>query len=388
MTLVTTEPPPQSRDREWRQLLLALGVSVSLFLAAFFSALSAAACPLESPTSPGAAKDLSNSTRPLLIVYRQSPDPDLAGNISGTVVDQSGTVVAGARVQLTRQNQAATQETASDTLGQFSFANIAPGPFELTLSAPGLSTQTYSGTLNSGQAYVVPPIEMAVAPVLTEVRVQPQLSQVEIAEEQIKVEEKQRVLGVVPNFYVSYVPDAAPLTRKQKFQLAWKNTVDPVTFGVTAAVAGIEQWQNDFSGYGGGAQGYAKRYGASYADLVSGTFIGSAILPSLLKQDPRYFYKGTGTAKSRFLYAIANAVICKGDNRRWQPNYSDILGNLAAGGLSNLYYPASDRNGVGLTFETALIGIGATAGVNVLQEFVVRKLTPNLPGHNRQDPGD
>jgi len=227
---------------------------------------------------------------------------------------------------------------------------------------------------------------MAVAPVVTEVHVQP--SQVEIAEEQIKAQEKQRVLGVVPNFYVTYVKDAAPLTSKQKFELAFRTTIDPVTFGVTGAVAGIEQAQNDFSGYGPGAQGYAKRYGAAYADLVSGTFIGSAILPSLLKQDPRYFYKGTGTAKSRFLYAIANAVICKGDNGRWQPNYSDILGSLAAGGISNLYYPANDRNGVGLTFETALIGIGATAGVNVLQEFVVRKLTPNLPGHNRQDPGD
>ena len=61
-----------------------------------------------------------------------------------------------------------------------------------------------------------------------------------------------------------------------------------------------------------------------YADLVSGTFIGGAILPSLFKQDPRYFYKGTGSRKSRFFYAIANSVICKGDNGRWQPNYSNI----------------------------------------------------------------
>jgi Carboxypeptidase regulatory-like domain len=316
--------------------------------------------------------------------YQQAPDPDLAGNISGTVVDQSGTVVAGAQIRLTREG-APPQQAISDGSGQFSFPNIAPGPFQLTVAAAGLAAQTYSGTLSSGQALVVPQIRLAIAPVVTQVRVQP--SQTEIAEEQIKQQEKQRVLGVVPNFYVTYVKDAAPLSARQKFELAWKSSVDPVTFGVTGAIAGIEQWQNDFSGYGGGWQGYGKRYGASYADLLSGTFIGSAILPSLLKQDPRYFYRGSGSTKSRLLYAIANAVICKGDNGKWQPNYSDILGSLAAGGLSNLYYPASNRNGVGLTFETALIGIGATAGVNVLQEFVVRRITPNLASHNRQNPG-
>jgi hypothetical protein len=80
--------------------------------------------------------------------------------------------------------------------------------------------------------------------------------------------------------------------------------------------------------------------------------IGSAILPALLKQDPRYFYKGTGTTRSRILYAIANSVMCKGDNGHWQVNYSGILGGAAAGGISNLYYPASDRNGISLTSKT------------------------------------
>jgi len=194
------------------------------------------------------------------------------------------------------------------------------------------------------------------------------------------------VLGVIPNYYVSYVANAAPLNTRQKFQLAWKSTVDPYTFGFTAAIAGIEQAQNRFSGYGQGAQGYGKRYGATYADLVTSTYIGGAILPSLLKQDPRYFYKGTGSKKSRALYAIANAVICKGDNGHWQPAYSAILGSLASGGISNLYYPASDRDGVALTFENALIGIGASAGANLLQEFVIRKFTPNLPTYTPSTP--
>src|SRR5258708_26526736 len=206
------------------------------------------------------------------------------------------------------------------------------------------------------------------------------------AEAEIKDEEKQRVLGVVPNFYVTYNHDAVPLKPKQKFELAWKEVIDPVSFGVTAAVAGIEQATNAFDGYGQGAQGYAKRYGASYADLVTSTFIGSAIFPSLFKQNPRYFYKGTGSVRSRILYALAASVICKGDNGHWQANYSGIAGSLAAGGISNLYYPEADRNGAALTFEKALIGIGSSAATNLLQEFVIRKLTPHVPNYTPAKP--
>jgi hypothetical protein len=149
-----------------------------------------------------------------------------------------------------------------------------------------------------------------------------------------------------------------------------------VTFGITGAIAGAQQATNAFKGYGQGAQGFGKRYGASYADIVTSTFIGGAILPSLLKQDPRYYYRGTGTFHSRFWYAISQTFICKGDNGKWQFNYSSILGSLAAGGISNAYYPDTDR-GAGLTFENFGIGLGATAGVNLLQEFVLRKLTPH-----------
>ena len=203
------------------------------------------------------------------------------------------------------------------------------------------------------------------------------------AEAEIKDEEKQRVLGVLPNFYVTYNPAAVPLKPKQKFELAWKSTIDPVNFGVTAAAAGIEQAANSFGGYGQGAQGYGKRYGAAYADSVTSIFIGGAILPSLLKQDPRYFYKGTGTVRSRILYALANSVICKGDNGRWQANYSAIMGGLASGAISNLYYPAADREGAELTVQNALIGIASNAATNILQEFVIRRLTPHAPAYSQ-----
>jgi len=308
----------------------------------------------------------------------------LPGSISGTVVDPSGAAVAGARVGLTRESQPTNQEVRSGDGGQFSFVSVAPGPFQLTIAAQGFAPQSLSGILSPGETYNAPPIALVLATEKTEVQVV--VPRVEIAEEQVKEEEKQPALGVIPNFYVSYIPDAAPLTSKQKFELAWRTTFDPVTFILTGAVAGAQQANNSFSGYGQGAQGYAKRYGADYADAVTNTFIGSALLPSLLKQDPRYFYKGTGSTESRILYAIANAVICKGDNRRWQANYSNILGSLAAGGISNLYYPAQDRSGAELTFENAAIGIGASAAANLLQEFIIRKLTPNTHTHDPAKP--
>jgi hypothetical protein len=232
--------------------------------------------------------------------------------------------------------------------------------------------------LHPTEIYLVPQIALAIAPETTDVRVVPPGA--EVAEEQIKEQEKQRALNFIPNFYISYIPNAVPLISKQKLELAWRTTVDPVSLVLTGAIAGVQQAQNDFSGYGQGAQGYGKRYGASYADFVTDTFIGSAILPSLLKQDPRYFYKGKGGTRSRILYAIANSVICKGDNGYWQPNYSKILGSIATGGISNLYYPRTSRKGGALMFQIPLIGIGKSAAANLLQEFLIRKLTP----HNHQ----
>ena len=331
----------------------------------------------EPPVAASATSD--QRAAPAASARESLPEPQSSGSISGTVVDATGAFIVGARVSITSKDLSANREVLSADDGQFSFVNIPAGSFRLTITAPGFATQVFTGTLRSGEIYTVPQTTLAIATAVTEVRVAP--TRIEVAEDEIKEEEKQRVLGVIPNFYVTYLPNAAPLSTRQKFELAWKTTVDPVNFAITGVIAGVQQAQNDFSGYGQGAQGFAKRYGASYADFVAGTFVGSAVLPSLLKQDPRYFYKGTGSKRSRILYALANAVICKGDNGHWQANYSSILGSLAAGGISNLYYPAKNRDGAELTFENALIGIGASAGANLLQEFLIRKLTPN--GSNR-----
>ncbi len=172
------------------------------------------------------------------------------------------------------------------------------------------------------------------------------------ADKQLKQQEHQRILGFLPNFNTSMVQDAVSLTTKQKFQLAFKSSTDPVQFVVSAFNAGISQAQNSYDGYGQGGEGYFKRWGAAYADAFDGTMLGGAVFPALLHQDPRYFRKGTGTIKHRLYYAISTTVICKNDDGKWVPNYSNVLGNVAAGGIANLYYPSSDR-GAGLTFERA-----------------------------------
>jgi hypothetical protein len=175
----------------------------------------------------------------------------------------------------------------------------------------------------------------------------------ERAAEQLKQEQRQRILGVIPAFNSSDLQNAARLSPGQKFHLAFRSATDPFAFFAAGLDSAINQYQNDYAGYGQGMAGYAKRYAASYVDSFNGTMLGNALFPTLLHQDPRYFRKGTGSFSSRFFYAMASTVRCKGDSGNWQPSYSNILGNFAAGGISNLYYPAGDR-GAGLTVTRAL----------------------------------
>jgi hypothetical protein len=224
----------------------------------------------------------------------------------------------------------------------------------------------------------------------------PPLTPQQKAAEELKRQEQQRIAGVVPNFNVSYNSDAAPLSRKQKLHLAFRTASDPVSFAIAGFDAGISQAENEFPGYGQGWKGYGKRFGASYADNFDGTMLGNAIYPILLKQDPRYFRRGTGSFTSRLLYSISTTVWCKNDNGTHGPNYSNILGNLTAGGISNLYYPASDR-GAGLTFQRGLTVTAYGAFGGVFNEFwpdVARKifkdkmakLQPHVPPPAAQPP--
>jgi hypothetical protein len=200
----------------------------------------------------------------------------------------------------------------------------------------------------------------------------------QIAAAQVHQEEQQRVLGFFPSYYTSYQWDAAPMTSKLKYNLAFRTLTDPVTFLGSAITAGAEQWHHTFPGYGLGAEGYAKRFGATYADTVTSRMLGSAVFPSLLHQDPRYFYRGSGTFRSRLLYAILSSVICRGDNGQMEPNYSHVAASFATAGLSNLYRAPQDRQ-AGMTIRNGFIILAGSAGANVFREFVARKLTPKVP---------
>ena len=161
----------------------------------------------------------------------------------------------------------------------------------------------------------------------------------------LKKAEHQRILGVMPEFNaVNHPEDLPPLTPKQKFGLMWKSSTDGFIFALDAIVAGIGQAKDSNPGYGQGAQGYFKRFGASYADTFDGNFWGNAVLTSALDEDPRYFREGEDYSPlHRALYSAATAVWCRRDSGTWGPNYANVLGNLISGGISNLYYPAADR---------------------------------------------
>lgn len=204
------------------------------------------------------------------------------------------------------------------------------------------------------------------------------------AEEQLKQEEKQRVLGIVPTFNTTYINNAVSLTATQKMSLAFRSSIDPFTFAAAFMVAGYHEALDEDTGFGWGAEGYFKRSGAAYLDAFDGTMIGNGILPAILHQDPRYFRLGHGTVQHRLLYAIASSYICKHDNTgKWEPNYSNVGGNIIAGGISNLYYP-SQNSGWGQTISNGLIVTTEGTIGGVFQEFwpdISRKVLHKDPTH-------
>jgi hypothetical protein len=362
-------PHDLTRSRNGLAGVLLTGLAVSAF---------AQAGPLPASSSSGRfATELSDANLPDAPESQVADRQIATGSIQGVVSNQDGAVYEGVHITLAKPGadpaiQAPERSAVTDSNGHFFFADVPAGPFLLTVTSEGFATQRVSGVLKPDETYQAPAIVLPVSTATSEISVN--ASRLEIAQEELHLEEEQRVLGFIPNFYVVYDANAPALTPRQKFHLAWKSSLDPVNFLITGAVAGVQQADDTFSGYGQGASGYSKRYGANFADGFIGDMLSGAVLPALFKQDPRYFYKGKGPIRSRALYAMAAAVICKGDNGHWQFDYSGILGSLAAGGISNLYYPAKDRNGIGLTFEGAAYGIAGNAVGNLFQEFLVRKL--------------
>lgn len=303
----------------------------------------------------------------------QAPESQ-PGQIMGTVTDVNGDAVTGATVVLSGPALADRRSIVTSGSGFFQFDDVRPGvSYQVVINAEGFANWTSPAfSLDPGGIKTFGAVQLALATQETTVRVSG--DPVTIATEQVKFEETQRVLGFIPNFYVSYEGDnAAPLTTAMKFRLALKVSHDPVTVAAVGFMAGIRQ-ASDTPDYVQGMRGYSERFGATAADGFSDIMIGGAILPSLLHQDPRYFYQGMGPARSRLRHALLAPFICKGDNGRWQPNYSSMGGDLGSSAISDLYYPPSNR-GVGLVFSSFAISTAERMLSTVAQEFVLGKFT-------------
>src|SRR6266576_6912082 len=226
---------------------------------------------------------------PLAAEDVNAPNPG-AGRITGTVTDVDNDTVAGATVVLKGPVPGDPRTVVSDDDGFFFLKGLEPGTYSVGITANGFAAWTSPPIIvNPGQYVILTGSKLNIAEVMTTVSVD--YSPEEVAIEQVRIEEEQRVLGIFPNFYVVYDHDAAPLTTKLKFQLAFKTSTDPVTVIGVGVLAGINQ-AGDTPNYPQGLKGYGERYGAVATDGLSDIMIGGAILPSLLHQDPRYFGHG------------------------------------------------------------------------------------------------
>src|ERR1700739_225386 len=295
-----------------------------------------------------------------------------AGHITGTVTDVNGDTLSGATVVLEGPALKEPRKALSDDNGFFEFQQLDPGTYRVTITAQEFADWTSPDlVLNPGQYLILTDSKLHIAEATTTVSVvhTPE----EVATEQVKIEETQRVFGIIPNFYVVYDPNPAPLTTKLKFHLALKTSTDAFTVLGVGVLAGINQ-AGGTPDYRQGWTGYGERVGAAAADGFFDIMLGGALLPSLLHQDPRYYYQGRGTNKSRALHALSSPFVCRGDNGRLQPNYSSIGGDLGSSALSHLYSPASNR-GTGLVFQNFFISTGERMLSGLVQEFVLGKIT-------------
>jgi hypothetical protein len=314
----------------------------------------------------------------LFSVTGASAGQEAAMSVSGTVVDPIGSPVDGARVDLTLVDGTEIQTSTSDAAGAFRLGGVRPGTYLVTIHAAGFArfiTQSFIVTAQT-RAYMLPQSVLALEELSTSVVVRPTEA---IAAEEIRAQVKQRLFGVVPNFYVSYVPDAAPLTSRQKLSLAAHETFDWTAFIGASVVAATEQATYAHPGFGNGASGYAKRWVAAFADDRTGDLLDHYVFASVFRQDPRYFYQGTGTPESRMLHALTSAFVARRDGGGLMPNYAYVFGTIGAAALSNTYYPRAAR-GSDLLVTNVAIGFAGRAAANLIQEFVGKRLTKNVPG--------
>jgi hypothetical protein len=291
--------------------------------------------------------------------------------------------VAGAAVGLQGPQHSEVRKATTDGLGFFKLEGVEPGiPYQVSVSATGFAHwESPAITLNPGQREVLDVIKLRIEGLQTTVTVTPESTD-EIAIEQVRVEEKQRGFGIIPNFFAVYDPNPAPLRAKLKFDLAVRAVRDPFTLAGVAMLAAVGQAAGN-PAYVQGLRGYGERFGANYANQFTSIMIGGAVLPSLLHQDPRYFYQGSGTKTSRALHALSYLFIAKWDNGRIGPNFSSLGGDLASAAVANAYYPERNEE-ARLVFESFAINTAVHAAIRLLQEFAFHPLKGTVVGNSEK----
>ncbi len=308
----------------------------------------------------------------------RAPDPG-AASIVGIVVDAQDALIPGATVQVAG-GSVKDYSVKTNGVGAFALNDLPSGTtLHITIKASGFGDWNSDAiVLTPGQMLDLQSVKLIVAAEITSVSA---ATPEKVAIEQVQLAERQRLFGILPNFYVAYDTRFVPLSPKLKFQLSLRTSTDPASFLGAGFLAGIDQASDVAPHYEQGAIGYAKRFGAAYTGAVTDIFLGGAVFPTLFHQDPRYFYQGTGSKKSRMLHAMSSPFIAKGDNGHWQMNISSLVGDVSSSAMTNLYYPKIDR-GAGLVVKGALEITGARIVSAVLQEFVFRKLTTNTHHHS------
>lgn len=296
----------------------------------------------------------------------------------GTVHDAAGGIVPGASLTLLGEGRVRERVAISDAGGGYRMEKIPCGRFVLSVAMPRFQPLEVGGEMPDTGEELQRDVSLKVAGTNASVNVV--ATETEVAQAQVHLQEEQRMLGAFPNFFVSYQWTAVPLHARQKFGLALHTAADPANVALAGVIAGVQQASNSLPGYGQGAAGYGRRFGANLGNGVTGTFLGGAILPSIFRQDPRYFYLGTGSKKSRLWYAVSRAFVTRGDNGRQQVNFSGLLGDLGTGAISNAYAAEEDRQGAGLTIQNGGLAIAGDCFNNILQEFVLRKATTKTRG--------
>jgi len=361
-------------------------------------ALLAAACLVISASSllaqgPVFSDVLPEAPQPQLAAQSQPQHPGLPATpgtlcrISGIVSDIQGGLIPGAHVVAERAGAPTdeSQQATASNVGRFHFADLPAGSYTVTISSPGFEALRLAEiNLKPGEAYELPEVALPIARTAADATVT--VTEQQIAEAELNDELHQRVLGILPNYYTSYIWDAAPLTMRQKFKLAIRSATDPVFFATTAISAGISLARDDDPEYEGGVPGYFERYGSDYGGALVGRVVTSVLLNSLFHEDPRYFVMTNGNFFARSWHAVSSTFMQRGDDLRFHPAYANFLGSATTAVIVSTWHPGS-TTGVGTrVLNDTFFDLGGEAIRNMAREFLFRHLARHVPSYAKGKP--